>query len=250
MSKSLGGFLFIKDGDKYDYCYRESIKSLLEFCDQVSICVVESEDNTVDVVNEMAAVNDKLIVTYVPLTMWEGQKGKFKLAFFQNIAMERLETDYQYLQQADEITNESCYNTIRQAMKTDQEGFLITRINLWGDPFHQLDVPQYRKPCSTEVIRLTKRGCPTYGDGESCNAQAVDWFLKSIRMVHMGYVRKKEIHPSKIREMQGNIFQCGIDEKLNGMEVFDSTKWFGPEDLKPLDEPLPRLIQSWAMERM
>jgi hypothetical protein len=66
----------------------------------------------------------------------------------------------------------------------------------------------------------------------------------------MGYVRKKDVHPSKIREMQGNIFQCGVDEKLNGMEVFDSTKWFGPEDLKPIDEPLPRLIQTWAMERM
>ena len=251
MSKTLGGFLFVKDGDTYDYCYRESIKSLLEFCDQVSICVVESKDNTVDVVNNMAIADGRMIVTYVPLTDWDAQQGKFKLNYFQNVAMEHLETDYQYLQQADEITHESCYDTIRQAIKTDQEGFLITRINLWGDPFHQLDVPQYRKPCSTEVIRLSKRGHPTYGDGESINAQCVDWFLKSIRMFHFGFVRDRKIQPSKIREMQGNIFQCGVDEKLNGMEIFDGSKWFDPEkDLKPIDEPLPKIMAKWAMERM
>ena len=248
--KSIGGFLFIKDGDLYDYSYRESIKSLLEFCDQVSVCVVESKDNTVDVVNEMAASDGRMVVTYVPLSMWDEQVGKFKLAYFQNIAIEQLETDYQYLQQADEITHESCYDTIRQAMKTNQDGFLITRINLWGSPYTQLNVPQNRKPCSSEVMRLSKRGRPTYGDGESIDAQGVDWFLKSIRLYHFGFVRDKKIQPAKIREMQGNIFQCGIDEKLNGMEVFDSTKWFGSEDLKPIDEPLPKIMNQWAIDRM
>jgi len=248
--KTLGGFLFVKDGDTYDYCYRESIMNLLEFCDQVSVCVVESKDNTVDVVNDMALGDGRLVVTYVPLSDWDEQKGKEKLADFQNIAIQHLETDYQYLQQADEITHESCFDTIRQAMKTDLEAFLITRINLWGSPYTQLNVPQYRKPCSSEVIRLSKRGHPTYGDGESVNAQCVDWFLKSIRMYHMGFVRKKTVQPAKIREMQGNIFQCGVDSKLDGMEVFDSTKWFGPDDLIPITEPLPRVIQKWAMERM
>jgi hypothetical protein len=66
----------------------------------------------------------------------------------------------------------------------------------------------------------------------------------------MGFVRDRRIHPLKIKEMQGNIFQCGVDEKLNGMEVFDSTKWFSPEDLKPIDEPLPKIIQNWALARM
>jgi hypothetical protein len=114
----------------------------------------------------------------------------------------------------------------------------------------QLNVPQYRKPCSSEVIRLTKRGNPTYGDGESINAQCVDWFLHSIRIYHMGFVRDRKIHPLKIREMQGNIFGCGVDEKLNGMETFDSTKWFTEADLKPIDEPLPKIIQNWALARM
>lgn len=250
MSKTIGGFLFVKDGDTYDYCYRESIQSLLEFCDQVSVCVVESKDNTVEIVNDMAAADGRMVVTYVPLSAWEEQKGKEKLAYFQNVAVSKLGTDYQYLQQADEITLETCYDAIRQAVKTNMDGFLITRVNLWGDPNHQLNVPHYRKPCSTEVIRLTKTGCQTYGDGESINSQAVDWFIKSIRMFHYGFVRKKEVHPLKIREMQGNIFQCGVDNKLDGMNVFDGSKWFDPiADLKPIDEPHPKIMQDWVLTR-
>lgn len=251
MSKTLGGFLFVKDGDTYDYCYRESIQSLLDLCDQVSVCVVESTDDTVKEVMKFYYANpDKMIVNYVAIADWDAQVGKEKLAYFQNIALSKLTTDYQYLQQADEVTHESCYSAIRQAMKTDQEGFLISRINLWGDAFHRLEVMQHRKPCSTEVIRLSKRGCPTYGDGESINAQAVDWFIKSIRQYHYGFVRKKEVHPMKIREMQGNIFQCGVDQKLDGMDVFDGSKWFDPEkDLVPIDEPHPKIMQQWILTR-
>ncbi len=65
----------------------------------------------------------------------------------------------------------------------------------------------------------------------------------------MGFVRKREIHPAKIREMQENIFQCGVDPKLEGMTTFDSTKWFTDEDLIPIEGELPPLIQQWAKER-
>lgn len=250
MSRTLGGFLFVKDGTKYDYCFKESVESLLEFCDKVAVIYVESSDNTFDILKEIQLGNSRLVLGGVTKDAWEKHRGKEKLAIFQNYAIELLDTDYQYLQQADEITHESCYDTIRQAMKTDMEGFLISRINLWGDPMHQLNVPQYRKPCSTEVIRLTKRGHPTYGDGESINAQAVDWFVKSIFMVHYGFVRDRKIQPDKIREMQGNIFECGVDKKLDGMVEFDGTKWFGPEDLKPIDFTHPKIIQNWVDARM
>jgi hypothetical protein len=250
MSRSLGGYGFCRNAIKYDYCAKESVECMLEFCDKVSIVYVESEDDTLALLKEIQSRHSKLIITEYGNDEWEKHQGKTKLAIFQNFAIEKLDTDYQFLCQMDEIVHEACYDTIRQAMKTDQEGFLTSRINLWGDPFHRLDVMQHRKPCSTEVIRLTKTGCLTYGDGESADAQAVDWFVNSIRMYHMGFVRDRKIQPDKIREMQGNIFQCGVDEKLNGMEVFDGTKWFTEADLKPIDEPLPRIIQKWALERM
>jgi len=49
--------------------------------------------------------------------------------------------------------------------------------------------------------------------------------------------------------MQGNIFKCGVDSKLEGMDEFDSTKWFSGDDLIPIEGELPPLIRQWARER-
>lgn len=250
MSKTIGGFAFCRNAIKFDYCAKEAIESMLEFCDEVSIVYVESEDETLGMLKEIQSRNDKLIITEYGNDEWNKHQGKTKLSIFQNFAIAKLNTDYQFLCQMDEVVHESCYDAIRQAIKTNMEGFLVSRINLWGDPDHQLNVPHYRKPCSTEVIRLTKKGYQTYDDGESINCQAVDWFIKSIRIYHYGFIRRKEVHPLKIREMQGNIFQCGVDNKLDGMDVFDGSKWFDPiADLKPIDEPHPKIMQDWVLTR-
>jgi len=37
MAKTLGAFLFIKQGEEYDYPYKEVMRSLCEFCDQVNV---------------------------------------------------------------------------------------------------------------------------------------------------------------------------------------------------------------------
>ena len=241
----------IKNGLKFDYCFRESIDCLLEFCDEVICCYIESEDETLAELNKIKERESRFKIIEKPLSEWNEQHGKYRLSYFQNVAAKELKTDYQFLLQGDEILKEDCYKAVRQAMAADQEAYMVTRINLWGDPMHQLNVPQNRKPCSTEVIRLSKTGYESYDDGESICAQCVDWFLSSIRIFHMGFVRDRKIHPLKIKEMQGNVFEMTPDAKLEGMDIFDGSKWFDPEtDLKLIDEPLPKIIKSWADARM
>ena len=46
MAKTLGAFLFIREGELYDYPYKEVISSLCEFCDEVSVSVVDGDDDT------------------------------------------------------------------------------------------------------------------------------------------------------------------------------------------------------------
>ena len=257
MGKTLGGSLFIRNGDKFDYCYRESIQCLLEFCDKVVVCVVPSrERGDWTYLNIMRKFKDdiesgKLYLRVMDDDWWGlmSFQTKHRLAIFTNYAIEMLDTDYVFNLQADEIVDPGSYEWIRKAMKYDRAGYLCSRINLWGSPYTQLDVPHHRKPCSTEVIRLAKTCYRAYDDAESIQAPASDEFLDEIKIWHMGFVRKREIHPAKIREMQGNIFKCGVDNKLEGMEVFDSTKWFGPEDLIPIEGELPPLIRQWAEDR-
>ncbi len=249
MIKTLGGFLFVRDAIKYDYCVKEAIESMLGVCDQVAVVDAGSTDGTVDI---LMGMNDpKLTVQFLISREWEEIKGREKLSYFQNMAAKMLTTDYQLLCQADEVIHEDSYASIREAIETGQEGFMCTRINLWGDPYHELNVPLSRMPCSPQVIRLSKRGYKTIDDGESIAAYASFEFVNDIRIYHMGFVRKREVMKSKIINMQTGVFEMSdYDEKLKGMDVFDPYAWFLPHDLKPISEPLPKVIQEWALERM
>lgn len=246
---TLGGFLFIKDGVKFDYCFQQAIISLCEFCDKVVVVDAGSVDGTKEILETMAFNIDKLSLYCYPIELWDSLHGKTKLAYFQNLACEHLETDYQFLLQGDEIVSESSYSEIRKAMETGQEGFLVSRINLWGSPYTELNVPLNRMPCSPQVIRLTKKGYKTYDDGENICAPASPDFVKELKIWHMGFVRKKEVMKEKIIHMQETVFEMGHDQKLDGMDVFDWRGWFAEGDLKPISEPLPRIIQGWAMTR-
>ena len=251
MSKTLGGSLFIKDGNKFDYCFKESIRCLLEFCDKVVICVVPTDDGTYETVLDMASMDKRILIRGIKDADWHHMafQTKHRLSIFTNYAIEMLDTDYVFNLQGDEIVDPSSYEYIRKAINEGLEGYLCTRINLWGSPYTQLNVPHHRKPCSTEIVRLAKTCYRAYDDAESLAAPWVDRDADKIKIWHMGFVRSKAIHPGKIREMQGNIFKCGVDSKLEGMEVFDSAKWFGPEDLIPIEGELPPLIRQWAKER-
>jgi hypothetical protein len=257
MAKSLGGSLLIRNGDILDYCYIQSIQCLLDFCDKVVVCVVptgQDGDNTsFNIFNtfELAIRSGQLYVRVMQDADWLKMdfQTKHRLSIYTNYAIEMLDTDYVFNLQSDEILDPSSYEWVRRAIEEGQEGYLCKRINLWGSPYTQLSVPHHRLPCSTEIVRLTKACYRAYDDAESLAAPCVDHYLDKIKIWHMGFVRKREIHPAKIREMQGNIFKCGVDSKLEGMEVFDSTKWFGPEDLIPIQGELPPLIQQWAKER-
>jgi hypothetical protein len=68
----------------------------------------------------------------------------------------------------------------------------------------------------------------------------------------MGFVRKREVMKGKIIHMQVGIFEMEKhDEKLDVDDMFHPEFWFDPKkDLRPIDEPLPLIIQKWAKERI
>jgi hypothetical protein len=212
---------------------------------------VPTEDDTYKTIIDNFIDWNNVIIRTISDDDWIGMEHqtKHRLSIFTNYAIEMLDTDYVFNLQSDEILDPSSYDAVRRAIEEGQEGYLCSRINLWGSPYTQLNVPHSRLPCSTEIVRLTKTCYRAYDDAESIAAPVDSKYLDQIKIWHLGFVRKREVHPAKIREMQGNIFKCGVDSKLEGMEVFDSTKWFGPEDLIPIQGELPPLIQQWAKER-
>jgi len=250
MTKTLGGVQFIRNGIQFDYCFEESIKCLLEFCDKVSVVDVGSDDGTKDVLNSLENSNKKLDVLYLTKEDWDNQQGKEKLAYFQNIATGWLDTDYQFLCQSDEIVHEKSYPFIRKAIETGKEAFMCKRINLWKSPYYYLNVPHERKPCSTEVIRLAKTKYQSIGDGESLDAQCVMDYVNDIDIWHYGFVRKREVMKSKVINMQRDVFGMEYDKKLDQEELFNPDLWFEPKtDLSIIDYPHPKIMLDWIKNR-
>lgn len=255
MSKTLGGFLFFKDAEKYDYCYKEAILSLELVCDVVVVVHFHSgkewskEEEWIKI--EGYYKNKRIKEYRLPDSIWHSMKGKTKIANIQNIASMLLDTEYQLLVQADEVIHPDSYGAIRDAMETGGEGFLCERVNLWGDPNHMLVVPQERQPCSTSVIRLTKRGYWCYDDGENIGAPASPTFRDKIKIIHYGFVRKREVMKAKIINMQEGVFgMANHDPKLDQCEVFDPYLWFKNSDLAPINFTHPPIMNQWVIDRM
>lgn len=253
MAKSLGGSLLIRNGNKYDYPYLQAIKCLLEFCDKVVVCCVPTDDWTNTEIHqefEKEISKGLLFVRVVDDSIWNRMEfqTKHRLSIFTNYAIEMLDTDYVFNLQGDEIVTPDSYQWIRKAIEEGEEGYMCTRINLWKDPFHMLNVPHSRKPCSTEINRLTKTCYRAYDDAESLASPTTDKYLDKIKIIHYGFVRKKEVHPEKIRHMQRDVFLVEPDKKLEGMVDFEWDKWFSESDLLPFNEH-PPLMQEWIKTR-
>lgn len=251
MSKTLGGCLFVRNAELYDYCYKETITSLCQLCDEVSVVGIPGEDKTIDGLYGLQKRHSNLMITIISEEIWNGVQGKEKLAVFQNIATEGLNTDYQFLCQADEIPHEKSYPFIREAIESSKEAYMVSRINLWRSPYTYLNVPHDRKPCSTQVIRLAKTNYRSIDDGESIDAQCVMDYVDKIKIYHFGYVRKREVMKAKVINMQEAVFGMEHDTKLDGSDLFQPDLWFDPKtDLSIIDEPLPEIMKDWAAQRV
>lgn len=251
MGKKIGGSQFIRNGLQYDYCFRESILSLLEFCDEVQVVDAGSDDGTQDVLSDLEKQFKHLHITYLSKEHWDSQHGREKLSYFHNMAIDKLSCDYNFSLQSDEIVHEGSYGAIRAAVEKDHEGVMCRRINLWESPYLQLSVPLNRMPCSEYVVRLAKPKYKHYDDGESIGVIANEDFAELIRIYHMGFVRKREVMKAKITNMQVDVFGFAeADRKLQLCDVFNPQLWFANDDLKPIDELLPKVIQKWASERV
>lgn len=250
--KTLGAGIFIRNGCRFDYPFIESIQNMCNNCDEVYVVGIETDDDTIKEIEKLSEKNKNLLYQVVPDSEWEKLKsiGSERLSHFQNKAIENLHTDYIYYQQADEVASDESWKYIREAMEENGDAYMVTRINLWQSPYLMLNVPQERKPCSTSVCRLAKRGTLTYSDGENfaptfCYIDYVD----KINILHYGFIRKKEVHVEKITQMQRDIFLTTPDAKLEGMVEFDGSKWFGPEDLVPLNVNHPKIMHEWVKTR-
>lgn len=255
--KTLGGSTFIWNGVKQDYNFIETLNCLYELCDEIAV-IHGGEDDTTKKFNEWCDSKDwvedskDIQAANITLKEWDEQKGREKLSYFSNLAMDMLSTDWNFYLQGDEILHEDSFPNIRSAIEYDDvEAYIVSRYNLWRDPGMMLNVTQNRKPCSSEVIRLAKSKYRAFDDAESLQVPSASIYgqIDTIEIFHMGFVRNPEKHMVKIENMLCNVFGWEMDKKLIGLKKFDPKIFFNDDDLIPTPKLLPKFIQSWAKDR-
>jgi hypothetical protein len=257
--KTLGGFTFVWRGNDQDYNFKETIRCLAEVCDEVAIVAGGPDGTYTDVVllvlELLAEYPSKEFHTQmIDQKNWDAQVGREKLSYFSNQAADMLSSDWNIYVQCDEVLHEDSYQHILAAIEHDNvDAYFVKRWNLWRDPYHILEVPQERKPCSTEVIRLAKKQYRCVDDAESLGVPNVHVYgnIDTIEIFHMGFVRHKVKHLTKIKHMLTEVFLFGEnDKRAEDCEEFQPDRFFDPEkDIVPIHKPLPKLIQQWAEER-
>lgn len=253
----LGGSTFVWNGNVQDYCYKETISCLSELADEISV-VAGGNDGTFEEVSEHMRKliteypNKVFILSMITQEEWDAQQGREKLSYFSNMAIERLTTEWNFYLQCDEIIHENSFQYIRQAIEHDANAFLCRRLNLWGDPLHMLNVPQERKPVSTEVIRLAKTNFRCVDDAENIGVDSCHILgdIDLIQIWHMGFVRDQRKHIHKIKHMQKDVFLMDYDKRADLSEVFDPWQWgFTKEDVVDVPGELPKFIKQWCTDR-
>jgi hypothetical protein len=197
LSGGFYGFTILRNGLKYDYPFRESLRSLCALCERVYVALGDSDDGTEKCLGEF-----RNLVT-VP-TVWDenSRRSGLVLSAQTNIALEALRADVKkgwgvYLQ-ADEILNERDFGRIRADGAVAEAGgcdaISFRYLHFWQS-YQRVAIGWRWYPQEIRAIRLDS-GIRSYGDAQSFE-KVKKRFESDAFVYHYGHVREASAYEKK-----------------------------------------------------
>jgi glycosyltransferase involved in cell wall biosynthesis len=128
----LSGHIIIRNAVRYDYPFREAVRSALPVLDELVILCEPTGDGTEEWCEEIAAEfgRERTVVRYAQ--WWYPQRGKQTLADATNWCISRCRGEYHLQMQADDVFHEDAILRLRQAVEAGTADYLSFGIrNLW-----------------------------------------------------------------------------------------------------------------------
>ena len=194
------GFSLLKNGVKYDYCFRESFGSLKNLVDGFYLALGDSEDSTVEEI-------EKLNFIKVINTKWDHKlrEGGLILSQQTNVALENLRKDFKgqsdawgmYIQ-ADEVLHESEIDIIKSDFKKADEGgydcISFRYFHFWQS-HHEVAINKKWYPQEIRGVKLHSE-VESWGDAQSFRKYK-KIFYSNATIYHYGHVRTPEKYLEK-----------------------------------------------------
>ncbi|MDX2129479.1 MAG: hypothetical protein SFU91_10645 [Chloroherpetonaceae bacterium] len=200
----LSGFTFIRNGIKFSYPFQETLRTLLNLCDEVVIAVGKSEDGTLDAVKKLSTPKLKIIETVWDSTL----KGGKTLAAQTDIALSHCTGDWCLYLQGDENIHENDYVLLlRDIARSDEqqsvEGVLLNYLHFYGN-YTTLATGRKWYRHEIRVVR-NNRNIVSWGDAQgfrkkinSQRFEKIKCLQSQAKIYHYGWVRPPQEQDLKL----------------------------------------------------
>lgn len=248
---TLGGNVVIRNGNSLDFCWRETVKSLLPVCDQVQISDGQSDDGTQEEIRDWMKREPKIVLNVWPWPNPHNDPGWF--ATWLNYNREHISCDWQIQLDADEVLAEWSYPEVRKFIEQGRATGIVTRYNFWSDHRHLIPEGQC---LGKYVIRLAPQNIWLASDGyDERGIEAPTLSRKTgIEIFHVGFIRKRDEFFKKERLLQNYYFGT-YDPRLEAVENAPGN-WMDYESVSayarncdPYNGDYPEVLKPWLRER-
>jgi hypothetical protein len=229
----VSGFTFIRNAIKFDYPVVEAIRSILPICDDFYVAVGNSDDKTLEIVQNIDKQKIKILET-----IWddsaEMKKGGKVFASETDKAFKAIpaDTDWAFYIQGDEVIHEKYLDIVYASMKKWNDdkkidGLLFKYLHFYGSYDYIGISPKWYN----HEIRIIRNNKAIYsfrdaqgfrkGDNEKLNVKPVDAYV-----YHYGWVKepgtmmKKAINANSFYQ-EKNILKQIKSKESNGTKEFD-----------------------------
>ncbi len=198
----VSGFTFVRNAIKYDYPIVEAIHSILPLCDEVVVCVGNSDDGTLALVESISSNKIKIVHSVWDDTLREGGQV---LAVETNKAFDAVaaDSDWAFYIQGDEVMHEKYLPAVRQAMeqyKDDKrvEGLLFNYEHFYGS-YDYVGTSRRWYRHEIRVIRNDKT-IRSYRDAQGFRKNGRKLNVKPVdaHIYHYGWVKPPEFQQAKV----------------------------------------------------
>ncbi len=199
----LFGFTLLRNGVKYDYCFKESLRSLSAITKNITIALGNSEDTT------EAELTEFTNLVIVP-TIWDEaiRKSGLILSLQTNIALNTLRNEtrnlgnaWGFYLQADEVLHEEDYELIKKDIEfADKNGYdaVAFRYNHFWLHHNQIAVGKKWYPLEVRAIKLKSE---IQSEKDAQGFSGINKIYESDAFIyHYGHVRQKEKYILKKEE--------------------------------------------------
>ncbi len=220
------GFTFIRNAIIYDYPVVESIQSILPLCDDFVVAVGKSDDNTLQLIDNIDRSKIRIIET-----VWDDQlrEGGRVLALETDKAFQDVgeNTDWAFYIQGDEVIHEKYLGNIFNAMAKwkdmpDVDGLLFNYTHFYGS-FDYVGSTDRWYQHEVRVIRNNK-SIYSYKDAQGFRKEE----NKKLRVkpvdalvFHYGWVK----HPLAMQKKQESFHRYWHDDKWMADNIFSKEKF-------------------------